>query len=789
MRLKNIISIVLIVAILALLFGLPIRSLAVADSPVFTDALASGWEDWSWTVGTNSTITRSYTNSGPIHSGTASVAVTYTGGWSGLQIGFHGATLDISAYDTFRFWIHGGTNGGQTIQFQFSSQNGSTDVEQDVTPQANVWTRVDISLLDLGSPRTVYKLVWFNNTSGAQPTFYLDDLAFVDSGAPTPTPPPPGIGPGLSVDAAAGQHAISPYIYGMNFASEEIAQTVDLPVRRWGGNSTSRYNWQYNVSNTGSDWYFENIVQEVSTDDFIEQNQRTATKTLLTMPLISYISKNSPANHPFNCGFKVSKYGSQQQVDPWDTDCGNGVLSNGTEITGNDPLDTSLLNTTTLAANWVNHLTATYGTSTTTGVMFYDLDNEPMLWNSTHRDVHPAATTYNEMRDLTWAYAAAIKAADPGAKTLGPVVWGWCAYFYSAADGCSPGSDRASHGNLDFIEWYLQQMRSYEQTHGVRILDYVDVHVYPQVNGVFSDSPGSTSLQATRLRSTRQLWDPAYIDESWIGQAVYLIPRMKQWVAADYPGTKLAITEYNWGALGYMNGALAQADILGIFGREGLDLATLWGPPDDVNAPGIFAFRMYRNYDGLGGSFGDTSLQAASTDQEKLAVYAARRSSDGALTLMVINKTGQVLTSELSLANFSPASTARVYRYSSADLAAILHESDQAVTSAGFTATYPANSITLVILPPSTTSSISISGNVGIAGARLDYNGGFATAGAGGAYSITLPSGWTGTVRPSLAGYIFIPSYRSYTDLASDQTGQDYAAHIALYLYLPLVMR
>jgi hypothetical protein len=394
----------------------------------------------------------------------------------------------------------------------------------------------------------------------------------------------------------------------------------------------------------------------------------------------------------------VGKYDAQDSVDPWDEDCGNGEHNNN-PITGNDPRDTSAEITTTFVISWVNHLTSRYGTAANGGVMFYNLDNEPMLWNSTHRDVHPAPTTYDEMRDRTWAYAAPIKAADPTAKTLGPVVWGWCAYFYSAADGCGPGADRQAHGNLDFVEWYLQQMRTYEQQHGVRILDYVDVHIYPQIDGVYSDNLGSADVQAKRLRSTRQLWDSTYVHEGWIGQPVYLIPRMKQWVANRYPGTKLAITEYNWGALGYMNGALAQADLLGIFGREGLDLATLWGPPDSANAPGVFAFRMYRNFDGQGSVFGETGVRATSADQDKLAIYAARRGQDGALTLMMINKTGQALTSTLTLTNFQPAAFAQVYRYSAANLAAIVHEPNQVVMAGGFTAVFPANSITLFILP------------------------------------------------------------------------------------------
>src|SRR6185295_8335181 len=117
---------------------------------------------------------------------------------------------------------------------------------------------------------------------------------------------------------------------------------------------------------------------------------------------------------------------------------------------------------------WIAHLISRYGTANQGGVTYYNLDNEPMLWNDTHRDVHPTPTTYDEMRDRTWQYAAAIKASDSGAKTLGPVEWGWTGYFWSALDWSAGGSwwnnplDRLAHGNTPFIEWYLQQMRAYE---------------------------------------------------------------------------------------------------------------------------------------------------------------------------------------------------------------------------------------------------------------------------------------------------------------------------------------
>jgi hypothetical protein len=665
---------------------------AAADSPVYTDALASGWSDYSW----GSTIALS--NASPIHGGSASIAVTITQPWAGLSLHANTA-FSSSDYTAVRFWIHGGSAGGQPIDFKvIDSANGNWTNHVRLTPQAGVWTVVTVTLANVGSPVDIGGLVWQDGVGSAQPTFYVDDIALISAGG---TPPPvPGVGPALSVNAAAGQHLISPYIYGMNFADASLAAELRLPVRRWGGNSTSRYNWQNNTTNTGSDWYFENIVQDssASADAFVAQDQGTHTKTLLTVPLIGWVSKDSPANHPFDCGFKVSKYGTQDQTDPWDADCGDGQ-SGGANLTGNDPHDTSIAITQSFVSGWVNHLVGLYKTAAQGGVQFYDLDNEPMLWNSTHRDVHPAATTYDELRDRTYAYAPAVKAADPTALTLGPVLWGWCAYFNSAADGCGPGPDRAAHANMDFVAWYLQQMHAYETQHGIRILDYLDLHAYPQGTGIFSDSPGGANTQALRLRSTRQLWDPTYIDESWIGQAVRLIPRMHDWVNSNYPGTKIAISEYSWGALGYLNGALAQADVLGIFGREGLDLATLWGPPT-ATQPGAYAFRMYRNYDGQSHGFGETSVQAASADQSQVAIYAARRSSDGALTLMIINKTGTPLTSTVALSNYLPAATAQVYLYSGANLQAIVRQPEQAVNAGGFTAAFPANSITLVVAAP-----------------------------------------------------------------------------------------
>jgi hypothetical protein len=241
---------------------------------------------------------------------------------------------------------------------------------------------------------------------------------------------PAAAGPALSVNAVSGQRAISPYIYGMNFADQALAQELRLPVNRWGGNSTTRYNWQIDVHNTGSDYYYENIPDGNSTtlpdgssaDEFVEQNRATSTDTLLTIPLIGWTPNQRRDNHPYDCGFKVSKYGAQPDFDQYDVDCGDGYRTNGMFITGNDPHDTSVAIGSPFVQSWMQHLIGRYGAAGQGGVRFYNLDNEPGLWNSTHRDIHPLHPSYDELTEQ------AIRRRDQGYRSERANPWpgaGW----------------------------------------------------------------------------------------------------------------------------------------------------------------------------------------------------------------------------------------------------------------------------------------------------------------------------------------------------------------------------
>ena len=400
----------------------------------------------------------------------------------------------------------------------------------------------------------------------------------------------------------------------------------------------------------------------------------------------------------------MTKYGTQAARDT-DTfpDAGNGVRPDGTPVTGNAPTDASVANTPALAQGYVRHLVNRWGAAARGGLRYYILDNEPSLWHDTHRDVRPAGLTLDELLTKTIDYAAAIKAVDPGAQVVGPEEWGWLGFIYSGADqqwGAKNGwggrmPDRVSHGGRDALPWLLKQLRVEEAASGRHLLDMVSVHYYPE--GGADSADVSPSAVRQRYRSTRSLWDPDYVDESWIAQKIALIPRLRGWIETNYtPGTPIAITEYRWGPEQHISGAIAEADVLGIFGREGVAMAMRWPAPASGSMVAK-AFQLYRNYDGRQSAFGDVSLGVTGHNPDDLAVFAAERTTDGALTVMLLNKAATSTAYAGTLAHASIEGTASCWQLTSAGV--IAHLPDMHVRSGVLADTLPAQSATLCVLP------------------------------------------------------------------------------------------
>jgi hypothetical protein len=503
----------------------------------------------------------------------------------------------------------------------------------------------------------------------------------------------------FNVSAAEKVQPISPYVYGVNDASRATA--VHATIVRIGGNRLTAYNWENNASNSGSDDgnAFENddyLCAAAATcapnDDapgaylaaIVGPAAAAGAAVLVTVPIVDYVSADkSPSGDV------------RQSADYLTTRFKQNKPAKGAAFV--DPPDTS---DAFVYQDEMVHWLTTVGAPSAT--LRFQLDNEPDLWTSTHAEVHPLPVTYAEIAKRNIDYATAIKNVVPAAHVVGPVNYGWegLVNLQSATDSATDG---------DFITWWLKTLQAAETTAGKRLVDGLDLHWYPEATGGgvrITDDGTSAAEVAAREQAPRSLWDTTYTETSWIAQTstngpIYLIPREQKLIADNYPGTKLSFSEWNYGGGTDISGAIASADVLGIFGAYGVDMAMMW-PMNGDDAFTYAAYDAYRNYDGQGAAFGDTSVSATTTDVPDSSVYASVQSTDATkLVIVAINKATSSKVAGIVIAHSTQYVTAKVYTITAAGGAAVAPASGlTAVGTNAFRYTMPAQSVSVLVPAP-----------------------------------------------------------------------------------------
>ncbi|MCC7535717.1 MAG: glycoside hydrolase family 44 protein [Deltaproteobacteria bacterium] len=475
-----------------------------------------------------------------------------------------------------------------------------------------------------------------------------------------PPMPPGDAGPAdvrFTVSATDGVHAISPFIYGSNQGDLGARPERRLTLARSGGNRMTAYNWENNASNAGSDWMHQNDDYLGGGDtpgevvrSFVESTHAAGAAALITIPIVDYVAadKNGGGDVAATPDYLSTRFRQSRarKMAPF-----------------------TATPDTTDAFVYQDELVAfvdgafPYHRADPLRRIFFSLDNEPDLWSHTHARIHPDPVGYQELVDRSVEHASAIKDVVPEAVVFGPVSYGWAGYvnLQEAPDAMG----------RDFLDFYLQQMAAAERTSGRRLLDVLDLHWYPEAQGggqriVVDDA--SDAVAEARMQAPRSLWDDGYTEDSWITMwstegPIRLLPRLREKIAAHYPGTRLAFTEYYYGGGGDISGGIAQADVLGAFGREDVFAACLWhlGETDDRFIYG--AFRMFRNFDGAGGAFGDVSIAATTDDVERTSVYASMGStSPDRVVLVAINRANEPLVAAVTVTHGTRFARATVHR-------------------------------------------------------------------------------------------------------------------------------
>ena len=402
----------------------------------------------------------------------------------------------------------------------------------------------------------------------------------------------------ITIDSRETIHEISPFIYGTSWANwldilppKKAVEMLNFPIIRFGGNDFSRF--------------------DPVTEIFYKPD------------------KEEKLKHPIG------------EAAAWFAESGAEIILQinmlGIAI---DPVTQERfpISTPEDAIGFIVKMKNDYGVE----IKHVNLDNEPFIWFDTHKDLHPKSTSYDEYLEKFISYAKAVKEYDNTIMVMGP-------------ESCNPHFYCTSNSGEDagkgvWLEYFLRACYEYEQEHGTRLLDVLSVHRYP----IFRD-PNRTEITASNqhiLNAARDWWDEQYTDTIDPDPGNGLIPKLKRLIGEHYPGTKLAVTEYN---LDYDSTirydpvirAIWLADTLGIFARHGVDYANFWtlqgggeqglmtngqftvgGETYGEKRPSFYSFYLLSNF--LRG----TMVNAASS-HDNIKVYGAVQGDT--LNMIVIN--------------------------------------------------------------------------------------------------------------------------------------------------------
>jgi hypothetical protein len=468
------------------------------------------------------------------------------------------------------------------------------------------------------------------------------------SGRSGPGGPPGTVTVTVTLDPA---HAapISPWIYGINGLADGAGNPPHLTFDRQGGNRLTAYDWETNDSNAGSDWGpFSNddfmsssTVPAEAIRGFVAGDRAIGAASLVTVQMQGYVSADRSGLVSMTGGDAALASRRAARFEKVVFKKSTGPFTTSPPTTdGNVYMDELAW-----ALDQKFPGAGIFSSSPSVAPTFVCLDNEPELWNSTHQEVQGTTPEgADEYIQQTIALARALKDQFPQMIIFGPVHYGFQGLWNFQTDS-------SLGGDTWFTDRYLQALEAASSSYGRRLVDVYDFHWYSEsyaggrrVISLDGASLGDAEVQAI-VQSPRSLWDPTFVDSSdWISRDVLqgpirILGRLQEKIDASWPGTKIAVTEYENGGWNHIAGTIAQADNLGIFGSHGVFAASFWPPGNVTYDHALAGFRAFRGFDGGSASFGDVSIPATSSDVSRVAVYASKDSgTPGRFVFVAINR-------------------------------------------------------------------------------------------------------------------------------------------------------
>ena len=334
----------------------------------------------------------------------------------------------------------------------------------------------------------------------------------------------------ISVNAGS-THPISPYIYGIN-ADAVYAPTVvpaaSVTFNRIGGNRWTAYNWQNNYSNAGSDYLYESdqyldssTVPAHAVTSRIAADRTSHRATLMTVPMQGYVSADAAG--------PVTTNGTSVDTSRFKTlQFSKGASFTSTPSNANPSVyDDEFLWAVDKAFPGQGIFTA----NPVSYPVFVELDNEPDDWASTHAEIQTSTEiSSNAFLAKSVSLAKALKTVFPAVRIWGPANASFASIYWWDSTTFKPNPNIFTAQFDWWADAYLAAFQSASTAYGMPLLDAFSMHWYSHVNNPDSsgnDISGSTTgatlspaaVQAV-VQSPRSLWDPSFVENSWITQDV-----------------------------------------------------------------------------------------------------------------------------------------------------------------------------------------------------------------------------------------------------------------------------
>lgn len=422
---------------------------------------------------------------------------------------------------------------------------------------------------------------------------------------------------------------ISPMIYGTNAYMATDPNPNFSRQRRGGGNLWSTYNWENNAANSGKDWsdFNTNFLGggDVPAGAAIERIEKIAPRDhptyLATVPILNHVAADKDGNDVTKTPDYINTRFKKNVINK----------SGGRDDTPNT-FDDSVYQD-----EFVRYLTIRYGQ----GRVAYCIDNEPDIWTETHRAIVKQKPSYDDYLSRCMEAARMVKQiAGKNAMVLAP---GTATYYGMQTLGGAPDAQAKGF----FIDYFLKYAAATEKQYLQRMIDSLDFHWYCEHRTqsglpVLSEDYTPDVCRA-RLDGPRSLWDETFKENSWIANDVVrgpikLLPMLYDKIAKNYPGTRLSISEYNFGGEGHISGGLAQCQALGIFGQYGVYTANFWPmgrtSPIYINS----AFHLFRDFIG--------KSMLVTSNVPNVDFFASEH--EGIYRLMIVNKNSHEIEFEIN---------------------------------------------------------------------------------------------------------------------------------------------